>query len=79
MILKLEGFTYALSLDLNMGYYQIELSPGYKQICTIVLSWGKYYYQRLNIGVCKSPYIFQENISELFEFLTWHLCTLMMY
>ena len=25
MLLNLEGFTYALSLDLNMGYYHIEL------------------------------------------------------
>ena len=27
MLLKLEGFKYATSLDLNMGYYHIELSP----------------------------------------------------
>ena len=27
MLLKLEGFKYATSLDLNMGYYHIKLSP----------------------------------------------------
>ena len=27
MLLKLEGFQFATSLDLNMGYYHIELSP----------------------------------------------------
>jgi hypothetical protein len=27
LLLKLEGFRYATSLDLNMGYYHIELSP----------------------------------------------------
>ncbi len=27
LMLKLEGFQYATSLDLNMGYYHIELSP----------------------------------------------------
>ena len=26
MLLKLEGFQYAASLDLNMGYYNIQLS-----------------------------------------------------
>jgi hypothetical protein len=41
MLLKLEGFKYATSLDLNMGYYHIELSPHSKQLCTIVLPWGK--------------------------------------
>ena len=39
---KIKGFQYGTSLDLNMGYYHIELSPQSKQICTIVLPWGKY-------------------------------------
>ena len=30
MLLKLEGFQYATSLDLNMGYYHIELHPDSK-------------------------------------------------
>ncbi len=37
MLLNLEGFTYAASLDLNMGYYRIELCPESKKLCTIVL------------------------------------------
>ena len=60
MLLKLEGFQYATSLDLNMGYYHIELSPSSKRLCTIVLPWGKYEYQRLPMGLCNSPDIFQE-------------------
>ena len=50
-----------------MGYYHIELSLGSKQLCTIVLPCGKYEHQNLPMGVCNSPYIFQENISELFD------------
>jgi hypothetical protein len=45
MLLKLEGFQWATSLELNMGYYHKELSPFSKQLCTIVLPWGKYEYQ----------------------------------
>ena len=41
MILNPEGFEYASSLDLIMGYYNIELLPGDKQLCTIVLPGGK--------------------------------------
>ena len=67
MLLNLEGFTYKSSLDLNMGYYHIELSPGSKQLCTIVLPWGKYDFQKHPIGVYNSPDIFQENISEIFD------------
>ena len=66
LLLKLEGFSYATALDLNMGYYHIELSPKSKTLCTIVLPWGKYEYQKLPMGLCNSPDIFQEKMSELF-------------
>ena len=40
-LLKLKGFQYAMTLDLNMGYYHIELSPFSKCLCTIVMPFGK--------------------------------------
>jgi len=64
-MLKLEGFQYGTSLDLNMGYYHIELDPFSRKLCTIVLPWGKYEYQRLPMGLCNSPDIFQEKMGEL--------------
>ena len=51
MTLNLEGLMYAYSLDLNMGYYHIELSLVAKYLCKIVLPWGKYEYQKLSMGV----------------------------
>ena len=65
MLQKLEGFLYATSLDLNMGYYHILLTPNAARLCTIVLPWGKYEYVRLPMGLCNSPDIFQEKMSEL--------------
>src|SRR5210317_2092281 len=50
-----------------MGYYHITLTPESKQLCTITLPWGKFEYQRLPMGLCNSPDIFQEKMSELFE------------
>ena len=67
MLLNLEGFQYATSLDLNMGYYHLELSPESKELCTIVLPFGKFEYQRIPMGLCNSPDIFQEKMNELFE------------
>jgi hypothetical protein len=58
LLLKLEGFQYAMTLDLNMGYYHIELSPFSKHLCTIVMPFGKYEYQCLPMGLCNSPDIF---------------------
>ena len=48
-----------------MGYYHIELSPNSKRLCTIILPWGKYEYQKLPMGLSNSPDIFQEKISTL--------------
>ena len=35
MLLNLEGFQYGTSLDLNMGYYHLELNEHSKELCTI--------------------------------------------
>ena len=66
LLLKLEGFQHATSLDLNMGYYHIELMPFSKRLCTIVMPLGKYKYQCLPMGLYNSPDIFQECMFELF-------------
>src|SRR5210317_834879 len=65
MLLKLKGFKWATSLDLNMGYYHIVVDPNASELCTIVLPWGKYEYLRLPMGLCNSPDIFQEKMGEL--------------
>ena len=49
-----------------MGYYHIELSAKSKELCTIFTQWGKYEYQQLPMGLCNSPDIFQEKMSEIF-------------
>ena len=61
--------TYASQLDLNMGYYTIRLDADSSKICTIILPWGKYSYQRLPMGVAGSPDIFQEKMSGLMSTL----------
>ena len=67
MLLKMEGFQYATSLDLNMGYYHIKLDANSRKLCTIVLPWGKYEYNALPMGLCSSCDIFQEKMSELMQ------------
>ena len=66
---ELEGFQFATALDLNMGYYTIRLDPTASRICTIVLPWGKYSYQRLPMGVAGSPDIFQSKMADLMRTL----------
>ena len=48
-----------------MGYYHIEVKPNSSRLCTVVLPWEKYEYLHLPMGLCNSPDIFQEKMSEL--------------
>jgi hypothetical protein len=68
---ELEEFTFATTLDLNMGYYTIRLDPDASKICTIIFPWGKYSYKRLPMGIAGSPDIFQGRMSELMESLEY--------
>ena len=67
MLLKLEGFQYATSLDSNMGYYHIQPREKKSNLCTIIIPWGKYWYKRLPMGVAKSPEIFKQKMNYLFH------------
>ena len=42
MLLGLEGFQYATSPNLNMGYYHIRLSKNTSNLCTNIIPSGKY-------------------------------------
>ena len=59
MLLKLEVFKYATSLDLNMGYNHICISEEENELCTIILPQRNYQHKYLPMGVRNSPYIFQ--------------------
>ena len=67
---------FATSIDLNMGYYHLPFMLNASQLCTVVLPWGKYEHLRLPMGLCNSPDIFLEKMSELmigFEFARAYL------
>ena len=62
---QLEVFHYATSLDLNMGYYNIILSPASQYMTKIVTEFGKFRYNCLPMGMCDSGDIFQAKVDEL--------------
>ena len=67
MLLKLEGFYYSTSLDLNFGYYHIQLSKNKSNLCMIIIPWLKYRYKRLPTRVANSQDIFQPKMNDLFN------------
>jgi hypothetical protein len=68
---ELEGFMYATTPDLNMGYYTIKLDPTAAKMCTIIFPWGKYSYQRLPMGFARSADIFQAEMGNLMATLEY--------
>ena len=67
MLLKLGFSKYTTPLDLNMGYYHIQLSKYARNLCTIILPCVKYWHKCLPMGVSNSPEKFQEKMNELFQ------------
>ncbi len=68
---ELEGFTYATTLDLNMGYYTIRSDPTATKMCIFIFPWGKYSYQRLPMGFSGSADIFQAEMENLMATLEY--------
>ena len=67
IIQELEGFRYAIALDLNMDCYAIRLDPESQDMRTIITPLGKYEYLRLPMGVMCPPDIFQEKCQTLWK------------
>jgi hypothetical protein len=74
LLQKLEGFYLATSLDLNMGYYHIGLTPYASTLCTVVFPWGKYEYLRLPQELPDMPW---QYMLLYFHSKFWSYCTLL--
>jgi hypothetical protein len=68
---ELEGFTYATTLHLNMGYYTIRLDSTAAKMCTIIFPWGKYSYQSLLMGFVGLADFFQAEMVNLMATLEY--------
>ena len=58
MLLILEGFKYATSIDLKAGCYYIQLSEDTSNLCTNIIPRGKHRYKYLPMGFANSPDIY---------------------
>jgi hypothetical protein len=68
---ELEGFSFAIALDCNMGYTTMRLDPDASKICNIIFPWGEYSYKRLPMGITCSPDIFQGKMLDPMESLEY--------
>ena len=67
IMISLESFAFATSLDLSMGYYAMILAMLSRKYTAIILPWGLYEYTALPMGLKVSANIFQAAMSGLFK------------
>ena len=63
--MSLGSFKYDTCIDLNMGYYAMEMDDFAKKVCTIVLPWVFYQYSMLPMGLIVATDIFQDRMNTL--------------
>jgi hypothetical protein len=56
-----------ITIDLNMGYYSMELSDQGKKLCVICLPWDLYQYHVLPKGIKPAINIFQQQMGTMFH------------
>ena len=71
---ELECFWYATTLDLNMGYYTLQLDLQTSNVSTIIFPWGTLSYCRLPLVLADAPDVFEAKINSLFNDLGY-VCT----
>ena len=67
IMISLESFAFATSLDLSMEYYAMILAMLSRKYTAIILPWGLYEYTALPMGLKVSANIFQAAMSGLFK------------
>nr|XP_041633350.1 uncharacterized protein LOC121503198 [Drosophila kikkawai] len=58
-------FRYFSSLDLNSGYYQIEMEPESRKFTAFITTDGMYEFKRLPFGLKNAPVVFNRLMAEL--------------
>ena len=72
----LEGARYFSSLDLSMGYHQIEMSPNDISKTAFTVRTGQYAFKRMPFGLCGAPQSFQRVMASILREQNWKHCVI---
>ena len=67
MLHQCRGTTYATVLDLIQSYYAMNIKKSMQKYLVIILSWGKYVYLEMSMGIHISADVFQRELSRIFQ------------
>ena len=71
---QIGGAQYFSKLDVNSGYWQIELDPESAKLTTFITSFGRFCFNRLPFGITSAPEHFQRRMTEILGDLEGVIC-----
>ena len=71
---KLNGAKWFSTLDMNSGYWQIELDPDDKHKTAFATRQGLYEFNVMPFGLCNAPATFERLLETVMLGLQWHVC-----
>lgn len=72
----LDGAEYFSTLDLSMGYHQIEMNDSDKFKTAFTTKKGQYCFRRMPFGLCGAPQSFQRVMSAILRHQNWKYCVI---
>ena len=73
----LSGATWFSTLDLQSGYWQVEMAPEDRDKTAFTTKYGLFQYTRMSFGLCNAPSTFQRAMEVAMQGLQWK--TLLVY
>lgn len=71
---QLRGAKWFSTLDLNAGYWQVELDPEDKKKTAFVTRQGLYEFNVMPFGLCNAPATFERLMETVLAGLQWQIC-----
>lgn len=64
---QLSGAKFFSKLDCRNGYFQIELHPDCKELTTFITPFGRYYYNRMPMGITSAPEVYHKIMTKTLD------------
>ena len=71
---QLGGASFFSALDLNSGFWQLQMDKASKEKTAFSSKFGQYQFKKLPFGLVNSPSTFQRVMDMVLRGLTWRMC-----